>query len=237
MSGAIAVRLQINAYIVFMFGGPMTYFAPALHSVSPYEDFPIDNYDLKLWGWASDHPIFEKVLSQLKPRRVIEVGSWLGGSAIHMAGLAKSIGIPDFELLCVDTWLGADEHWLNPEWFATLAVKNGYPTLYYQFLANVIHKGHQDVICPFPASAESAFHVLRAKGLEADAAYIDAGHRYNDAKSDITNYWKLIRKGGVMFGDDFTTMFPGVIRAVDEFADLNGLKVQQFNGKWLIQKL
>lgn len=208
----------------------------AIFPVDPYRDFPIADYELKLWGWASDHPIFETVLSQIRPTRMIEVGSWLGGSAIHTCSIAKQLGIADFELVCIDTWLGADEHWLNPEWFETLAVRNGYPTLYHQFMANVILKGHQDAICPFPTSAESAYHVLKHKGITVDVAYIDAGHRYKDVRADLENYWDLLRPGGVLFGDDFTTMFPGVIRAVDEFADQRRLALQQQRGKWLLQK-
>lgn len=207
-----------------------------LHRTNPYHGFPIADYELKLWGWSSAHPIFETVLKQMRPKRVIEVGSWLGGSAIHMAETAKALGIADFELICVDTWLGADEHWLRQDWYETLAVKNGYPTLYFQFMANVILKGHQDAITPLPITAESAFHILRHHGIVADAVYVDAGHRYKDVRADIENYWQLVRPGGVLFGDDFHTIFPGVIRAVDEFADTRGVKLQLLGEKWLIQK-
>lgn len=207
-----------------------------IHRTDPYAGFPIGDYELKLWGWSSAHPIFEELFKQLKPRRVIEVGTWLGGSALHMAELAKSLAIEDFELICVDTWLGADEHWLRQDWFETLAVRNGYPTLYFQFLANVILKGHQDVVTPLPTTAESAFHILRHHGIVADAVYVDAGHRYKDVKADMENYWQLVRPGGVLFGDDFIIGFPGVVRAVDEFADTRDLRLQRSGEKWLIQK-
>lgn len=207
-----------------------------LHKHDPYADFPIADYPLSLWGWDSTHPIFAAVFQQLRPVLVIEVGSWLGGSAIHMADLAKAIGIPGFELVCVDTWLGADEHWLRPEWFETLNLRHGYPTLYYQFLANVIHKGHADVITPMPVSSESAYHVLKHHKVVADAVYVDAGHRYKDVRGDVENYWQLVRPGGVLFGDDFLPQFPGVIRAVDEFAEKNGVVLQVNGSKWAMQK-
>jgi predicted O-methyltransferase YrrM len=38
-------------------------------------------------GWGSTHPYFKQYIDLLKPGLIVEVGTWLGGSAIHMARL------------------------------------------------------------------------------------------------------------------------------------------------------
>lgn len=215
-------------------------FMDMIHKNNPYADFDAARYREDRRGWASDAPVFRMLFEHLKPRQVIEVGTWKGASAIHMAALAKEIGIDGFELCCVDTWLGSAEHWedhAGSNHFDSLNLSNGYPTLYYTFLRNVVESGHQDVIVPFPASSSAAARFFIRKGVQVDAVYLDAGHEYEEVVNDIKLYWKVLRRGGVMFGDDFTAYFDGVVRAVAEFADakeLNLLKGEQ--GKWVLQK-
>lgn len=49
-----------------------------------------------------------------------------------------------------------------------------------------------------------------------DWVYIDAGHEYEDVKSDHWAYYHLVRKGGIISGHDYSPAFPGVVRFVDE---------------------
>jgi hypothetical protein len=213
-----------------------------IHLIDPFAGFDESPYTLDLQGWGSQAPIFEQVMSKMRPSRVIEVGSWKGASAIHMANLAKSLGIADFVLLCVDTWLGSPEHWMvrdNPDFMPSLRLRNGYPQLYWQFLANVVHAGHADCIVPFPISSDGAAQFLSARGIVFDAAYIDAGHQYRSVRADLEAFWPLVRVGGVMFGDDFLPAWHGVIRAVSEFAESkSGSQLHLAGeGKWLIPKM
>ena len=48
-----------------------------------------------------------------------------------------------------------------------------------------------------------------------DFVYIDGNHEYEYVKKDIENYWKRVRKGGILAGHDIN--LPGVSRAVCEF--------------------
>ena len=66
---------------------------------------------------------------------------------------------------------------------------------------------------------------LREESLEAakkfndgelDIVFIDAIHLYEFVKQDIEAWLPKIRKGGILCGDDYTSTFPGVIRAVNE---------------------
>jgi hypothetical protein len=154
------------------------------------------------YGWDSTHPWFAYCVSTVRPKLIVEVGTWLGASAVHMASLCKQHGI-DTKIICVDTWLGASEHYSNPTWSATLDFEYGYPRLYHAFLRNVIASGHFGTILPLPLDATSAAEVLIAQGLKADLVYIDAGHGFDACLSDLRNYANVVRDDGVILGDDF----------------------------------
>lgn len=211
-----------------------------IHQQDPFAGFDSSSYTLDLQGWGSQAAIFEQIMSKLRPSKMIEVGSWKGASAIHIANLAKSLGIQDFVLLCVDTWLGSPEHWSirdDADFMPSLKLLNGYPQLYRQFLANVVLSGHSDCIVPFPISSDGAAQFLRTKSVVFDAAYIDAGHEYRSVRNDLEAFWPLVRPGGVMFGDDFVAGWHGVVRAVSEFADSGGFQLYLAGeGKWVIIK-
>lgn len=56
-----------------------------------------------------------------------------------------------------------------------------------------------------------------------DFVYIDADHSYEGVKQDIAISFKKIKSNGYILGHDYTPMFEGVIRAVDEFCESFGL--------------
>jgi SAM-dependent methyltransferase len=148
---------------------------------------------------------------------MIEVGTWKGASAIRTAALMKEYKISDPQLLCIDTWLGSVENWLDPRYFPSLLLKWGRPELYNTFINNVIIKGHTDVIIPFPVDTSTAAKFLLRKKMFADAIYLDASHEYQDVVADLAAYWQVLRPGGVFIGDDYEPYWPGVVRAVNEF--------------------
>lgn len=59
-----------------------------------------------------------------------------------------------------------------------------------------------------------------------DAVYIDADHSYDGVKADLTLSYKKVKKGGIIMGHDYTNrMFPGVVKAVNEFCNDFDLKI------------
>jgi len=219
----------------------MTPIRRQLHSVDPYEGFAFKPDEVDTHGWASGHPIFRQVILQMKPHVVVEVGTWKGASAITMAKALKEAG-GDSELVCVDTWLGAPEFWVDKtdeKRHLSLKLKNGFPQVYYTFLNNVISEGLQDVITPFPATSFVAQRWFMQNNFTADLVYVDAAHEYPEVIADISGWLKVLRPGGVMIGDDYTTDWPGVVRAVEEMFDSNPgfRKFGIFNEKWVAQKV
>jgi len=72
---------------------------------------------------------------------------------------------------------------------------------------------------------------------ELDFAYIDADHRYKGVKEDIENFYPLIKKGGMLAGDDFWNVEGyGVIQAVIEFVNKHNLNLFVSHNRWWIIK-
>lgn len=55
--------------------------------------------------------------------------------------------------------------------------------------------------------------------------YIDGSHDYYDVYQDIYSWWPLLKSGAILSGDDYDREHPGVMRAVDEFAEATGVTV------------
>ena len=207
-----------------------------LHSVNPYENFDHTRYPLDLQGGGL-HPIYATVLGAIEPRLIIEVGSWKGSTALAMASWLKNRNC-DGAVICIDTWLGSIDHLQNAgAWDIKPFMKNGYPTLYYQFLANVIHRQCQDYIVPFPNTSITAARWLIQQNIQADCIYIDGSHEEDDVYQDLVYYWRLLKPGGVMFGDDWHACWYGVICAVNRFAKEHDLKIQTSDVKWVLHKV
>jgi len=201
----------------------------------PYAGFDDRGLGDDLQGWGSCSHVFKEAIEKLAPRVIIEVGSWKGLSAIHMAGLLRERGI-DGVIFCVDTWLGSGEHWINPEWRKSLRLRNGYPGLYYQFLHNVIQAGFQDIIVPVPLPSQSACHLLADEGISAPMIYVDASHLPDAVHQDIQAWWPLLEPGGLMIGDDDSADWPGVVAAANWFVANNQLQIHAEDSKWYVRK-
>lgn len=205
---------------------------PLLHRIDPYKDFDPSAWPEDSSGWGSDSPAFAELVETIRPGRLIEIGTWKGGSALTLARHLDRTG-NDCEILCVDTWLGALEMWTNledPTRHGSLNLKNGYPSLYYTFLSNVVRAGHQERITPFPVPSITAAQWLSLHGVRADLIYLDGSHEEEDVYQDLVVWWDIVSPGGVLFGDDWT--WDGVRLAVQRFAAENHLAISHRHDKW-----
>lgn len=195
-----------------------------------------------LQGWVN--PGFDTCLGLVKDRvagreglTVIEVGTWKGASASRIADALKPVGLR--HLVCVDTWLGAPEFYTDaglrdPTRGGSLLPVNGWPGVFHTFTRNMKALGHDDVVAPFPMSSVQAADVLRHHGVRADVIYVDAAHEYQAVKTDLEMYAPLARD--VLWGDDFMPdHWPGVVRAVREFAESRKLHLEVHETNWILQ--
>jgi predicted O-methyltransferase YrrM len=188
-------------------------------------------------GWHGTSALFATLIDDVKPRHIIEVGTWMGQSAITMAEHLVATGRDnECRITCVDHWTGAREFWAEyahtPD--RNLMLRHGYPQVYYQFLSNVVHRKVQHIILPLPTTSAIAAQVLAYRKETADLIYIDASHDAADVEADCHAYWRLLNMNGVMFGDDWS--WPGLAPAVRRFADWHGLAIETIEGFWIVRK-
>ena len=208
-----------------------------------YEDFDISEYKNSLEpGSMPADGLYEYWINRYKPNVVIEVGSFLGYSAIKMAKEVKRLGLPT-KIICVDTWLGSPEHYrmYKAKEDIRIGYKNGYPTLYQKFITSVIENDVQDIICPLPYPSSIAYKILKNIfediDIKADFIFLDGSHEELDVKLDLYYYYQLLKDGGFMWGDDYG--WEGVHKALDSFNSDNSIPHSVLSNKvhWFIEKL
>jgi len=69
-----------------------------------------------------------------------------------------------------------------------------------------------------------------------DLVFVDGDHSYNGAHTDIVAWWPKVRPGGILAGHDYTLTWPGVMRAVNELAIENKLRVGFTPEVWFLVK-
>ncbi len=151
-------------------------------------------------------PLFGDICHLVKPSSILEIGSWMGASAIAWAEAAKELQ-PDAVVYCVDTWLGSVEHFLSScgdEWsLDKLSLTDYGPTFFDDFLRNVWDRGLQDRIVPFRAASSSALPFFAQQGLAFDVVYVDGAHDTHSVWTDVAGALKVTSERGLVCGDDF----------------------------------
>lgn len=182
----------------------------------PYASVEILPFDGHGWFCPPNQEALDAAIHRISPNVVVEVGCWLGSSTRFIAERVK----PGAKVYAVDHWLGSVEHQQMPDGISHL------PTLYQQFLSNVIHKKLTDVIVPVRMSSKEAFYNL---DVEADLIYIDASHDAQSVYEDIVMWAKKLSPKGEIYGDDYSwpSVREGLYRAAGE---LNA-KVESFGGQ------
>lgn len=197
-----------------------------------YHNLTLQPFDPSGWDLGGD--LYRHLVSYLRPYFAVEIGVWKGASAIQIATALReqNRGI----LLAVDTWLPLEIGKLS-QWHTKEAEQmHQFPTVFDIFLGNLMHLNLTEIVIPLPATSRSAYQWLSNRDLTAELIHIDGGHNYVDVEEDIRLWWKLLRKGGIMLGDDWSLRWPDVLRAVREHADRYHLDVHVYRNKWWIQK-
>ncbi len=206
-------------------------FLPTIPYANLETRFPRD-----LQGWDSDNPLFKQVISDIRPALIVEVGTWKGASAIHMAGICRQLGL-DAEIVCIDTWLGNWQHWARRDGVGSrvdLRLKNGLPHLYYQFMSNVLIERMDDIITPLPLTGIAGAELFAHYELRPDIVYVDGDHEYEAVISDLRGWLARLSDRGVLIGDDY--MWPGVERAVREITTEQEWAANVTGNKFVIRR-
>lgn len=220
---------------------------PTYHQISntlfktdnPYSNY-IYNNDISSSDIAYDAHISDKTIAIIieklgyNPKLGIEVGSFIGSSAIV---LAQQLIANDGILLCVDTWCGDINMWLLDFFDSVMNKSDGNPKIFDHFMNSMIdHKLTQKVI-PLRISSIAGARMLKVLNYTIDFIYLDSAHEAGETFLELMLYHDLLKNNGILFGDDYYT-FPAVKHDVDLFCNYFGYKLffTGDNDTWLIQK-
>lgn len=166
-----------------------------------------------------------------EPALWLEVGSFLGNSAITTARSLQAAGLST-GIVCIDPFTGVANQWATRKAFKIYAAgpnsensllmdEFGYPRIYETFLANVRHAGFEHVVMPLRMSSISGMRLLamlRANGRLPElpkVIYLDSAHEEGETMLEVRDAWRLLPEGGLLFGDDWS--WPGVEADVTSF--------------------
>lgn len=183
----------------------------------------MEHFFQQIQGWFSYHSIYTTAVN-LYPSgsRFVEVGSWRGCSTAYLAVEIINSG-KNIQVDCVDTWRGSPDEEIHQR---DLSVIND--TLYDEFLANM--EPVRAIINPVRKTSMEAVKDYADDSLEF--VLIDGSHAYADVHADITEWFKKIKVGGMIAGDDYA--WPGVKQAVDEL--LPNAEIFEDIGCWMLVK-
>jgi predicted O-methyltransferase YrrM len=146
----------------------------------------------------------EKIVQEVKPKRILEIGSGWGLSAVAFLRTTQA------------TMTSIDPQPCLPEFdrrVKAMGVKNRVTRLV----------GRSGSSPPNPKYKNQTHNLVLKFKEKFDLIYVDGCHRYEEVKEDLLNCWGKVKQGGVIVLDDFFhkhnwTGKYGVARAVSEVA-------------------
>jgi predicted O-methyltransferase YrrM len=159
------------------------------------------------------------LLKTYKPNFWLELGAFVGGSALKVAKSIKQ-NKTQTGIICCDPFCGDVNMWdwevrsivkgNNGRPYKFIGFEDGLPTIYKRFIANVLFSGNSDVITPIQATSIVAIKLIerlysqnRISALP-DVIYLDSAHEADETYLELVNAWRILPSGGIMFGDDWS---------------------------------
>ncbi len=188
-----------------------------------HSDFQRDKYKFTNdWFNQTGKRNFEWLLPQLKPKKILEIGSFEGASTCFMIDLLGKNG--PLEIHCIDTWLGGQEHQAE-----------NMNAVEHRFLSNtaiairdvthnvsmVVHKGYSD---------KALATLLNSDLDDFDFIYVDGSHEAPDVIFDAILSFRLLKVGGILGFDDYSWGMNNILMspkiAIDSFININSNRLR-----------
>ncbi|CAF1389203.1 unnamed protein product [Adineta steineri] len=178
--------------------------------------------------------IIQKIHASLKLQFVVEIGSFTGNSASNIGNVLKK-SYPGSFLLCIDTWLGDLNMWVNKGVWQHLSVsEDGRPTVYYQFLTNIVKQNLTKIVLPASMTSIIGARFLQTYQFHPQVIYLDSAHEQGETLIELSLYWNLLQPGGILIGDDWS--WRSVRCDVKKFSYMKNLTIQHVENTWVIKK-
>jgi len=153
------------------------------------------------WFDSVARGIWEQLIPQIKPMKILEIGSYEGASACYL--IDKLGSQSEIEIHCVDTWEGGIEAQEGGGAHADMRLVES------RFQHNVqcaIRKASSHVnlvVHKGPSDERLASLISEKKRNYFDLIYVDGSHQAPDVLCDAVLAFRLLKVGGYMFFDDY----------------------------------
>lgn len=148
----------------------------------------------KIPGWFNYHEAYDKLATELPDKSVIvEIGSFMGRSTKYLATNFFNAEKLDVKIHSVDTFKGSSEH-------ATLKTKGDFSS---EFKENLKFFLNREMVIQHKGRSDDKAILDYFEDGSVDALMIDGAHELEAVEEDIINWYPKVKKGGVIFGDDF----------------------------------
>lgn len=152
-------------------------------------------------GWQTESELAILRYLASKSDSIVEVGCWKGRSTKELLESCKGT------VYAVDHWQGTNT---DPSCCGI-----HLSDVYGDFISNVGDYPNLKIL-----RGSSVVMAEQFDGNKVDMVFIDAGHTYEEHKTDIESWLPKCRK--IIAGHDYSPGFPGVVQAVDEkFKNIN----------------
>jgi hypothetical protein len=138
----------------------------------------------------------------------VEIGAWMGKSTNYMVQKIKESG-KRIHFTTIDTFKGTpSEEWHNP------VVQNYNGDLFPEFIDNTLLSNNYGLYDIIKDDSLNAVHQFKNNSI--DYIMIDGGHSYTEVTNDLKSWYKKVKPGGIISGDDYT-ISTETTKAVDDF--------------------
>ncbi|MBX7144839.1 MAG: class I SAM-dependent methyltransferase [Oligoflexia bacterium] len=197
-----------------------------------------------------------------RPLKILEIGSWAGGSAITWGASLKAYHKARGTVVCIDPW----RPYFDPgkigesPIYEVMAHAAQSGEIYELFLHNIKTTQVDDIVMPFRGESDKVLPLLADNTF--DIVFVDGAHTYDAVSKDLKNCARLVSEGGILCGDDLELQLgmadqahnrencnkdfiedpktkawyhPGVARAVGEFFGQTSVSV--WEGFWAMRRV
>lgn len=174
-------------------------------------------------SWKHYYHLLSNLINERDLKVGCEIGVSTGGHSDYVLANTKVE-----KLYSIDPFIkNATLDLFSPDYF--------YDVMYYRVLFRLSRYGERStLIRDFSTNTHLNFSMN-----SLDFVFIDGSHEYEDVKKDLELYYDKVKNDGIVAGDDYNTGFAGVPKAVNEFFEKKGKKVNidsQFGRVWWVFK-
>ncbi|MEZ6063334.1 MAG: hypothetical protein R3C19_23550 [Planctomycetaceae bacterium] len=157
--------------------------------------------------------VLRRMIDELRPKLIVEVGSWLGGSTRLLLSHSAAF------VVAIDTWLGSEEHQPGREWMERhRSRQNVLNRLFETFLVNCWP--YRSRLIPLRTCSIDGLHQVARHGLQPNLILLDGAHDFLSVATELRLCGRLFPNANIVV-DDFVqgaAWLAGLVRAVEDFA-------------------